>query len=390
MNKDWGEEGSKRARRRMSFRANGVDTALAVGALLAGGLWLGAATTGALVLKRRVLERRKERLSKEDWQSLEDAEGRIADPGLAIELVRERGLEEEARECAWPRILGVLPMDSTRSELDHRIEELREDFESQRQLVKEWQEAGVADFNAIRRVVWLDSCRTPLSISDPSALRDPVASEEHPGERRLVAGQNIEGERLRWVRSLAAILEAQAAVDEELGYSQGMNEVAAAFVANVSDLAVAFACFSRFVEKFKTCFFIGQSGVDEELLAVGSVVRSVDPKLHRHIKALSCDDFSFAYRMMAVLLQRELGSKGAARLWERLFVEDASFIVYAVAAAVIQRRKEFLKASHASDIWVTAVSQGEPIDPEELVKQARHIRDLDWHTSESLPELLSA
>jgi hypothetical protein len=156
-----------------------------------------------------------------------------------------------------------------------------------------------------------------------------------------------------------------------------MNEVAAAFVA-VLDLPLALECFKRFVRSFRRCFEIAEGGVNVQLELVADVLESVDTELMQRLRQLECGDLKFGYRMIAVLLQRELKPGDQVDMWEQLFVDDSSLLLYAVAAAITKRRKEYIhKCRSSADVWELAVSQKEDLDAHEIIAEARKLRDID-------------
>ena len=369
----------------------GVGGAVALGALLAGTyalLPVSAAGGWALYNNRSRKLERLQPVTLAEAHAHADSEGRFQSASALLQRIRESGIDPSARPLLWPLALGALEWHATDAERELASSHLSDNFWRLRSDVSQRVELGDSTFLRNQRIAWLDACRTalpaPQPLDDASMLpptpgdaSEAVASSEQPHERTLLRAQSLGHARLRWARQLACLLECQSILDEDLGYCQGMNEVAAAFVA-VLDLPLALECFKRFVRSFRRCFEIAEGGVNVQLELVADVLESVDTELMQRLRQLECGDLKFGYRMIAVLLQRELKPGDQVDMWEQLFVDDSSLLLYAVAAAITKRRKEYIyKCRSSADVWELAVSQKEDLDAHEIIAEARKLRDID-------------
>lgn len=115
---------------------------------------------------------------------------------------------------------------------------------------------------------------------------------------------------------LVNILSAYAVHDPENGYCQGMSDLAAVFVQLIDDDALAFACFERFMRDARQNFRHDEHGIKQQLMRVAKILQDTDPKLYKKLQSLGCEDCTFAYRMVVVLLRRELPLGETLTLWD--------------------------------------------------------------------------
>ena len=120
----------------------------------------------------------------------------------------------------------------------------------------------------------------------------------------------------RSMMRLVNILSAYAVHDPENGYCQGMSDLAASFVQTIEDDAMAFACFERFMRAARKNFRHDETGIKKQLSRVARILADTDPVLYRRLQTLGSADCMFAYRMVLVMLRRELSMDETFILWE--------------------------------------------------------------------------
>eukprot|EP00850_Spirogloea_muscicola_P017221 SM000146S00941 [mRNA] locus=s146:54795:57263:- [translate_table: standard] len=175
------------------------------------------------------------------------------------------------------------------------------------------------DFEVWQRIMRLDAVRmnaawvpyapsqATVSEEDASVLADYVG---------LTDDTHLEPSRRHHAARLVAILEAYALVDPDIGYCQGMSDLLSPFVALINDDAEAFFCFRTFMERARQNFRTDEVGIRRQLARVSDIVRSADRKLYAHLMELKAEDCIFVYRMVVVLLRRELSFEQTLCLWE--------------------------------------------------------------------------
>ena len=125
---------------------------------------------------------------------------------------------------------------------------------------------------------------------------------------------------------LINMLSMYAVHDPENGYCQGMSDLGAVFVAIEPDDAIAFACFEKLMRTARQTFQHDEKGIEEQLRVVGDVLKSADRQLYKKLQALGeggGDCPMFVYRMVVVLMRRELPVEEALRLWEMCWAYDS-------------------------------------------------------------------
>ncbi len=80
-----------------------------------------------------------------------------------------------------------------------------------------------------------------------------------------------------------------------------------------------------------------QDGVLSRLAALGALLGRLDPPLALHLQLLRAAHCHFAYRLLVVVLRRELPLEGALRLWEQLWADD---LVEAMEEEEARERRE--------------------------------------------------
>ena len=115
---------------------------------------------------------------------------------------------------------------------------------------------------------------------------------------------------------LVNMLSAYAVHDPENGYCQGMSDLAIVFVGLEEDDALAFACFEKFMRAARQNFRHDEEGIKNQLREISDIIENTDPKLFSKIASLGDENCMFAYRMVVVLMRRELQLAQVLTLWE--------------------------------------------------------------------------
>ncbi|KAL4444555.1 hypothetical protein ABPG77_002372 [Micractinium sp. CCAP 211/92] len=123
---------------------------------------------------------------------------------------------------------------------------------------------------------------------------------------------------------LVNLLSAYAVHDPETGYCQGMSDLASIFVQLFEDDALAFACFERLMRSARRNFRHDETGIRHQLQQIARVLRDTDPQLYSKLQQLGAEDCMFAYRMVVVMLRRELPPAACCTLWEMQWAHEAA------------------------------------------------------------------
>ena len=163
-----------------------------------------------------------------------------------------------------------------------------------------------------------------LMLVDPPQPKPShaVAVGDQPIWRSTLATQMIDGAKhltslcRNLMMRLVNILSAYAVHDPECGYCQGMSDLAAVFVALEDEDALVFACFEKFMRTVRQNFMLDESGIKNQLATLSRILADTDRQLFTSLVSAGAEDCMFAYRMVVVLMRRELPLLEVMVLWE--------------------------------------------------------------------------
>ena len=160
---------------------------------------------------------------------------------------------------------------------------------------------------------------------------------------------------------LVSILEVYALYDPEIGYCQGMSDLLSPFVAHLDEDYQAFWCFASFMDAARHNFRMDEEGIKRQLQTVSRIVKHSDPQLYKHFEKIGAVDCYFIYRMVVVLMRRELSYEQTISFWETLWADRTAvrldkvkmscrrgrgkapptndLLLYVIAAAIRQKRR---------------------------------------------------
>ena len=342
--------------------------------------------------------RRRRPLNDREWRGSIDREGRVAEDKFASVLRRAAsdGVAPDIRPEVWPLLLGVRRPESTAVEQEQRRRRRRAAYDAllarqdelDKMLGSKEAFSGTPARNARGTGASIyGTSGSPFAASAPGtsardlsvyaesvpviradvprtafypggafethwrlerdAARDAGSASRVLDSTRLRKGEteNVPTWRAAQSARLTRALAAYALHDPDVGYCQGMNEVAARFLENVVDESEAFWCFAAFLEAYRPHFIIAErrdpaaaakprgpsalrdardakkssrESVRDVLRDLGVVLRRCDPPLWKHVRLLHAQECMFAFRAVVVLLARELPPPETTFLWEAL------------------------------------------------------------------------
>lgn len=230
------------------------------------------------------------------------------------------------------------------------------------------------DFINCQRIIRLDAVRmnaewVPYSPSQAKVTK--VLASELARNVGLEDDEHLEPCRQHHAARLVAILEAYALYDPETGYCQGMSDLLSPFVALLDEDYEAFWCFVQFMVTARYNYRSDEIGIRRQLNKIASIFRAADPHLYSHFESIDAENCFFVYRMVVVLLRRELTFEQTISLWEVIWAEKRALsvnhaktngqkitrkafltedlILFVIAAAVRQKRKVILEKCRGMD-----------------------------------------
>eukprot|EP00898_Chlorokybus_atmophyticus_P004847 jgi/Chlat1/5363/Chrsp35S08986 len=309
-------------------------------------------------------------LSVAEWREVFDTPGGSADPKAsrfeaALERVRQGGVEPSLRDSVWPFLLGVDSPTQSAEDRKASRQVRRVQYESLRERCAELSFAAnnrdtavgspvatpatdatgavslkhkplasgrdeVSAFGEAQRIIWLDAVRTdpqaPAEVSwelvDDDGLEESAATSIALASGKLAGTDWMNNRQRQRAAHLASILEAYAAHDTEIGYCQGMSDLLSPFLTVFKDAAEAFWCFEHFMQQgVRNNFRIDQEGIHTQLAILGRILAFADPPLWKHFETVGASNCLFAYRMVVVLLRREMPFEQTLLLYEIMWAE---------------------------------------------------------------------
>mmetsp|Transcript_11085 Transcript_11085/g.26301 ORF Transcript_11085/g.26301 Transcript_11085/m.26301 type:complete len:467 (+) Transcript_11085:110-1510(+) len=330
-----------------------------------------AAGISALALAARASRARKQRrspLRSDLWNSSIDLDGRITGIQRVLDKARQRGVEPALKPSLWPFLLQLYSASSTASErvqkrsvlethlrqLLRRCEKLDVDL---RRLGGSDQGAVLAaagakgeyassrstcmQFEEAQRVIVLDVVRMDMAAMERAEKQirggevvsagDGGTSAEsrnicvwtgRMAEEALRDAPHLNAYARHTARRLISLLSAYAVYDPEIGYCQGMSDLAAPFVAVLADDVEAFWCFESLMQTARRDFGDGGEGMGMRLRTLARTLEHHDPVLVHKLYLSGAADCLFAYRMVLVRMRRELSLDKCLLLWEVIWAEE--------------------------------------------------------------------
>ncbi|KAH7421957.1 hypothetical protein KP509_13G083500 [Ceratopteris richardii] len=255
------------------------------------------------------------------------------------------------------------------------------------------------DFTTWQRIIRLDAVRMnaewiPYSPSQANVTEE--MAEELAMSVGLKDDDHLEPCRQHHAARLVSILEAYALFDPETGYCQGMSDLLSPFVAQLDEDYQAFWCFVQFMNTARHNFRLDETGIRRQLNKISSIFKVADPHLYSHLESIDAQDCYFVYRMVVVLLRRELTFEQTISLWEVIWAEKRAaevrhlrnsswrkskkksyirddLILFVIAAAVRQKRKIIEKCKGVDEILRECNSMAGNLDLWLLLDDARDL-----------------
>ncbi|XP_057546037.1 rab GTPase-activating protein 22-like [Amaranthus tricolor] len=255
------------------------------------------------------------------------------------------------------------------------------------------------DFATWQRIIRLDAVRANAEWIAYSPSQAAISEDRARCCAEAVGLKDydhLEPCRVFHAARLVAILEAYAIYDSEIGYCQGMSDLLSPIISVIEEDHMAFWCFVGFMKKARHNFRLDEVGIRRQLNIVAKIIKYKDSHLYRHLVKLQAEDCFFVYRMVVVLFRRELNFEQTLCLWEVMWADQAALrsgvgktawsrirqrapptedlLLYAIAASVLQRRKQFIEKYNSMDeILRECNNMAGQLDVWKLLDDAHHL-----------------
>ncbi|KAH7280984.1 hypothetical protein KP509_36G024000 [Ceratopteris richardii] len=243
--------------------------------------------------------------------------------------------------------------------------------------LRKWEEMTTQrkkEFLMWQRIMRLDAIRisnewVPYSPSQASVTKG--AANQLALDVGLQEDTDLEPCLRHHAARLVSILEIYALYDPETGYCQGMGELLSPFVALLDEDYEAFWCFSSFMDAVRHNFRLDEVGIQRQLNMVSNLLKLCDPQLYKYLETIDAVDCFFVYRMVVILMRRELSFEQTISFWEILWADKTAarfdkvkvscrkgkkkapptddLLLYVITAAVRQRRGLIMEKCRCMD-----------------------------------------
>lgn len=263
-------------------------------------------------------------LTQDEWFVFLDAAGRVVDEkGLRMRIFRA-GVEPSIRKEVWKLLLGMYPAGRTGAHRHAFLQQRRQEYD---RIKAQW--TSITDCQAKRNSKW----RERWSKVDKDVRR---SDSSHP----FFAGEDNQNPEV-----LRRILLSYSIYNFDLGYCQGMSDLAAPILYIMQDEALAFWCFSALMERMEANFSTDSTSMQAQLDALRRLVEAADPELSAFFEARDTSIYLVTYRWLLVHFKREFSFDEVLRLWEGIWSCPLTphFHIY-MCVAVLQLHRQAIMA----------------------------------------------
>lgn len=270
-----------------------------------------------------------------EWEGWLDEHGKLT---LPEEVVKERifagGISAEVRPILWPMLLGVYKWDTTK---EQREQKDIENWECYSAKIQQWLEAEENEFLQQEKFrIEKDIYRTDRDTS-------------------MFA-------KLTAVETLGRILTTYSMHDQDLGYVQGMSDLAAPILAVIKEESVAYACFESFMKTMRSNFEVSQEGMRGQLERLKRLVEGRLPRLYQHLVEVDACHLFFCYRWLLIWFKREYEWEKVLRLWEVCWAANKEFPLFVALAMLEQHQETFLQTTGFDELLANAQNVSYDLD----------------------------
>lgn len=289
-------------------------------------------------------------LSRDEWNSMFDAEGRLVNYTAFRERVFYSGVEAELRREAWKFLLGLHKPDSSAAERRDLVRDRKQSYDVLR---RQW--TSITEQQASRFGKWKErKSRVDKDVRRTDRALPFFAKEYSPN-----------------LKALRNILLTYTMYNFDLGYCQGMSDLASPLLYIMRDEAEAFWCFAALMDRLEGNFHSDQSGMHSQLLALRKLVQVLDPQLHAFFESKDCLNYFFCFRWVLIHFKREFKFDEVLRLWESIW--SCAFTnhlhLYMCVAVLVHHRRAILEGSFEFDSLLKfCVELGGKLDLDQMLR----------------------
>ncbi|KAI8995161.1 rab-GTPase-TBC domain-containing protein [Gaertneriomyces semiglobifer] len=324
-------------------------------------------------------KRTAEPIRAEEWITWYDSSGRLTrTPEDIKRRIFEGGVEHDIRMDVWKYLVGVFEWNSTEAERERLLSDKKEEYfkikaqwqsiltEAGPELVEEPDngngQAGDENedgdvVNKIRGRKWRvekDVVRTDRTLpyfaeTDPNHNGENADGDQTSDSNAVTSTDlDIVIQRNPRLAMLRDILVTYSMYNFEIGYVQGMNDLAAPLLAIMQDESETFWTFvgiMQFGQKnLEKNFARDQTGMRTQLHRLELLIKFLDPALYLHLQRTESINLFCCFRWLLVLFKREFSVSDTLKIWESIWScsETRAFPLFVAVAILNWKRRELM------------------------------------------------
>jgi len=238
------------------------------------------------------LETFESMLSQKQWKSIKSA-------------IFKGGLTAEARPDAWKKLLGV----DTLTDMEEKYINLRSQWEK---LTPE-QESLCSLLRERRNLIAKDVIRT-----EPTRLTEPE------------------------IKRLQELLTTYCIFDQDLGYVQGMSDIAVVVLDWFSDDCEAFWVYTRIMQRIRANFEKSQKAIKQQFEALRRILAFTDGDMIRFLDERDSGHMYFTFPWFLIIFRRLSSWEELPTLWDSWLTSPCSNFHLLIAAAILDLHRDEL------------------------------------------------
>eukprot|EP01065_Artemidia_motanka_P015731 TRINITY_DN19459_c0_g1_i1.p1 TRINITY_DN19459_c0_g1~~TRINITY_DN19459_c0_g1_i1.p1 ORF type:complete len:542 (+),score=160.83 TRINITY_DN19459_c0_g1_i1:78-1703(+) len=300
-------------------------------------------------------------LTWEELQGMFDGSGKMQRRlwVKAVGKVLDKGCADmSVRRLVWPYFLQLYPVESTEEEREKVRQQRRAEYEqylSQYRSVTEAQRSRWSAFSENERQVLRDVLRT---------------------DRKSALFGDEDGQGMTALRN---VLLAHLMFHMDLGYCQGMSDVAALLYRVLRDESLTFWGFVYAMEglpNMRRNFAGDMQGSRDQLLMLRRLLSETDGQLARQLSQLD-PAFLFAFRWITVRFKREFPTDLALRIWDAILACPTTGDFHLLLACSMLRQEPLrtllMEARSPDDLVAVSSRLREIVDVQATVAAAAEV-----------------
>lgn len=252
-------------------------------------------------------------LSREQWESMFDADGRIIQESRLRKIVFNGGIDADVRREVWEFLLGYFPFQTTHLERDiirrqQRIEyfALKSRWKSVLDPTSSGESAANLDDEEDQQMAYMklqammNAMRQPIDEKEATSILRIIKKDVPRTDRKVEYFFGDDNIHLTWLHD---ILVTYAVFHVDIGYAQGMNDLLAMILYVMDDEADAYSCFCGYMNAIRQEF--AADGMVLQLTQLSQLLALTDAELGAHLIAIEAGDLVFCHRWLLLSFKRE-------------------------------------------------------------------------------------